>query len=222
MKHRPCPKTILSLFVSALFIAVTSMAAGCATAGTATRAAPPAAAKTPARSTAATRAAADAAGGGYEIGPEDLLEISVWREKDLQRQVIVRPDGWLTFPLVGNIRAAGKTTQELQAEITARLRKYIPDPVVTVTLQKVQGLKVFVIGKVGKPGEYVVGRYVDVLQALTLAGGLTPFANEDDIKILRKEGGKERIIPFNYSQVKRGHNLEQNIRLQAGDVVMVP
>ena len=162
------------------------------------------------------------AGGGYEIGPEDLLEISVWREQDLQREVLVRPDGWLTFPLVGNIRAAGKTTQELQAEITAKLRKYIPDPVVTVTVKKVQGLKIFVIGRVGKPGEYVVGRYVDVLQALTLAGGLTPFADADAIKILRKEGGRERIIPFNYTEVTRGRNLEQNIRLQAGDVIMVP
>lgn len=173
-----------------------------------------------AKSAAAT--VAEPAGGNYEIGPEDLLEISVWNEKDLQRQVLVRPDGWLTFPLVGNIRAAGKTTQELQAEITKRLKKYIPDPVVTVTVQKVQGLKVFVIGKVGKPGEYMVGRYVDVLQALTLAGGLTPFAKEDQIKILRKQGGAERIIPFDYSEVKRGRNLDQNIRLQAGDVVMVP
>ncbi|MFL6646989.1 MAG: polysaccharide biosynthesis/export family protein, partial [Sulfurifustaceae bacterium] len=156
------------------------------------------------------------------IGPEDLLEIAVWHEKDLQREVLVRPDGWLTFPLVGSVQAAGKTTAQLQKEITTRLKKYMPDPVVTVTIKKIQGLKVFVIGKVGKPGEYVVGRYVDVLQALSLAGGLTPFAKENDIKIVRKQGGREQIIPFDYSQVKRGRNLEQNIRLQAGDVVMVP
>ncbi|HEX7043433.1 MAG TPA: polysaccharide biosynthesis/export family protein [Burkholderiales bacterium] len=208
--------TIASPWI-ALFVAG-FVAAGCAgTAGAPVQAA--AARPTPGQAPAPAQ---EPAGGGYEIGPEDLLEISVWREQDLQREVLVRPDGWLTFPLVGNIRAAGKTTQELQAEITARLRKYIPDPVVTVTVKKVQGLKIFVIGRVGKPGEYVVGRYVDVLQALTLAGGLTPFANADEIKILRKEGGRERIIPFDYTEVSRGRNLEQNIRLQAGDVIMVP
>lgn len=170
----------------------------------------------------AREAAASAAGGSYEIGPEDLLEISVWREKDLQREVLVRPDGWMTFPLIGNVQAAGKTTEKLQNEITAKLKKYIPDPVVSVTVKKINGLKVFVLGKVGKPGEYVVGRYVDVLQALTLAGGLTPFAKEGDIKILRKMNGKEKVIPFDYSQVKRGQRLEQNIQLKSGDVVMVP
>ncbi|MFL6623414.1 MAG: polysaccharide biosynthesis/export family protein [Sulfurifustis sp.] len=195
------------------FIAVV-LFAGCAAPPVSTPAAPPAAA-----SAAATP---DTASGDYEIGPEDLLEIAVWHEKDLQREVLVRPDGWLTFPLVGSVQAAGKTTAQLQKEITTRLKKYMPDPVVTVTIKKIQGLKVFVIGKVGKPGEYVVGRYVDVLQALSLAGGLTPFAKENDIKIVRKQGGREQIIPFDYSQVKRGRNLEQNIRLQAGDVVMVP
>ena len=161
-------------------------------------------------------------GGDYEIGPEDVLDISVWREKDLQREVLVRPDGWLTFPLVGNVEAAGKTPQQLENEIRQRLRKFIPEPVVTVTVKKIQGLKIFVMGRVGKPGEYMVGRYVDVLQALTLAGGLTPFAKEDKIKVVRKQGGKEQVIPFDYSEVKRGKRLEQNITLRSGDVVVVP
>lgn len=161
-------------------------------------------------------------GGEYQIGPEDILDISVWREKDLQREVIVRPDGWLTFPLVGNVEAAGRTPQQLESEIRQRLRKFIPDPVVTVSVKKIQGLKVFVTGRVGKPGEYMVGRYVDVLQALTLAGGLTPFAKEDKIKILRKQGGKEVVIPFDYSEVKKGRHLEQNITLRSGDVIVVP
>lgn len=165
---------------------------------------------------------AASAGGDYQIGPEDILEISVWREKDLQREVLVRPDGWLTFPLVGNVQAAGKTAYQLEQEIRQRLRKFIPDPVVTVTVKKIQGLKIFVTGRVGKPGEYVVGRYIDVLQALTLAGGLTPFAKEDKIKILRKQGGKEVVIPFDYSEVKKGKRLEQNITLRSGDVVVVP
>lgn len=166
-------------------------------------------------------------GGEYEIGPEDLLEISVWKEKDLQREVLVRPDGWLTFPLVGNIRAKGRTAQHLQEEITDRLRRYIPDPVVTVSVKKVAGYKIYVIGKVNKPGEFVVGRYVDVLQALTLAGGLTPFAAEDDIRVVRKEERengeiKETVLRFDYTEVKRGRRLEQNINLKTGDVVVVP
>lgn len=161
-------------------------------------------------------------GGDYQIGPEDILDISVWREKDLQREVLVRPDGWLTFPLVGNVEAAGKTAQQLENEIRQRLRKFIPEPVVTVTVKKIQGLKVFVTGRVSKPGEYMVGRYVDVLQALTLAGGLTPFAKEDQIKVLRKQGGKEVVIPFDYSEVKKGKRLEQNITLRSGDVIVVP
>ena len=161
-------------------------------------------------------------GGDYQIGPEDILDISVWREKDLQREVIVRPDGWLTFPLVGNVEAAGRTPQQLESEIRQRLRKFIPDPVVTVSVKKIQGLKIFVTGRVGKPGEYMVGRYVDVLQALTLAGGLTPFAKEDKIKILRKQGGKEVVISFDYSEVKKGKRLEQNITLRSGDVIVVP
>lgn len=166
--------------------------------------------------------AAKSDGGDYEIGPEDVLDISVWREKDLQREVLVRPDGWLTFPLVGNVEAAGKTPQQLENEMRQRLRKYIPDPVVTVTVKKIQGLKVFVMGRVGKPGEYMVGRYVDVLQALTLAGGLTPFAKEDQIKVVRKQSGKEVVIPFDYSEVKKGKRLEQNITLRSGDVIVVP
>ena len=161
-------------------------------------------------------------GGEYEIGPEDLLEIFVWKEKDLQREVLVRPDGWLTFPLVGNVSAKGKTAQQLQDEIATRLRKYIPDPNVSVSVKKVAGYKIFVIGKVAKPGEYAVGRFVDVLQALTLAGGLTPFADDDNIRILRKEEGKDTVIPFDYTDVRKGRRLEQNIMLKSGDVIVVP
>lgn len=161
-------------------------------------------------------------GGDYAIGPEDILEISVWKEKDLQREVLVRPDGWFTFPLVGNIEAKGKTAQQLQEEITQWLKEYIPNPVVTVSVKKIAGYKIFVIGRVNKPGEYVVGSYVDVLQALTLAGGLTPFAEEAKIKIVRKENGKKNILPFDYTAVKKGKRMEQNITLMSGDVIIVP
>jgi polysaccharide export outer membrane protein len=164
----------------------------------------------------------DAPGGDYTIGPEDLLQIDVWKEKDLQREVLVRPDGWITFPLVGNISAKGKTAQQVQDEISTRLRKYITDPDVTVSVKKVAGYKIFVIGKVGKPGEFSVGRYVDVMQALTLAGGLTPFADDGNIRILRREDGKDTVLHFDYSDVRKGRHLEQNIILRSGDTIVVP
>ncbi len=158
----------------------------------------------------------------YGIGPEDLLEISVWREEDLQRQVLVRPDGKISFPLAGDIQAAGRTTEQVQQDIRQKLQRYIPDPVVTVTVVTVGGNKIYVIGQVNNPGAYVIGRYVDVLQALTVAGGLTPFASENKIKVLRREGDQEIVLPFEYADVKKGQNLEQNVILKGGDTVVVP
>jgi polysaccharide biosynthesis/export protein len=169
--------------------------------------------------------ASQKAGGDYKIGPEDVLEISVWKEPDLNlKEVLVRPDGWITFPLVGNVKAEGRTAQQIHDEITQRLRKYIPEPVVTVSVKKIAGYKIFVIGRVNKPGEFVVGRYVDVLQALTLAGGLTPFADESNIRILRKNqsNNKDEVLRFNYGDIKKGRRLDQNITLQSGDTVVVP
>lgn len=158
----------------------------------------------------------------YRIGPEDVLQISVWKEPELQRQVLVRPDGGITFPLAGDVIAAGRTPAELQSEITARIQKYVPDAVVTVSVTKLTGFRIYVIGKVNNPGQFVIGRYVDVLQALTLAGGLNPYAAQKKIKVLRRRNGKEIVFPFNYSEVKSGENLEQNISLQNDDVVVVP
>jgi polysaccharide export outer membrane protein len=159
---------------------------------------------------------------GYRIGPEDLLFISVWKEEELQREVTVRPDGGISFPLAGNLQVAGKTVPEVEAEITRRIRRYIPEAVVTVSVKTISGYSVFVIGKVENPGQFTLGRYVDVIQALTLAGGVTPFANEDNISILRRSTGKEIVFKFDYSDVKKGKNLQQNITLQSGDVVVVP
>lgn len=158
----------------------------------------------------------------YRISPEDVLDISVWREEDLQGQVIVRPDGGISFPLVGDMRAAGMTPAELQAEITQRLEAYIPDAVVTVSVAELRGLRIYVSGRVQNPGQYTVGRYVDVLQAISLAGGLTPFADERSISVIRRENGREVVFPFNYREVQRGRNLKQNILLQPDDVVVVP
>jgi polysaccharide export outer membrane protein len=158
----------------------------------------------------------------YLIGPEDVLEISVWKEEGLEREVLVRPDGKLSFPLAGDVQAAGRTPEKVQAEITERIKRYIPDPVVTVTVKTIGGNKIYVIGEVKNPGSYVIGRYVDVIQALTLAGGLTPFASENSIKVLRREGTKEIVVSFEYAEVKKGRRLEQNIFLRGGDVVVVP
>jgi polysaccharide export outer membrane protein len=158
----------------------------------------------------------------YLIGPEDILEISVWKEEGLEREVLVRPDGKLSFPLAGDVQAAGRTPEKVQAEITERIKRYIPDPVVTVTVKTIGGNKIYVIGEVRNPGSYVIGRYVDVIQALTLAGGLTPFASENSIKVLRREGTKEIVVSFEYAEVKKGRRLEQNIFLRGGDVVVVP
>jgi len=169
----------------------------------------------------AAKAAAEAKR-DYRAGPEDVLEISVWKEEALKKEVVVRPDGGLSFPLVGEVQAWGKTPEELRQEITEKLKKMINDPVVSVSVLKVAANRIYVIGRVNRPGEFTAGRYIDVLQALTMAGGLTPFASENDIKIVRKEQGKDVVLPFHYAEVREGLNLEQNITLRNGDVVIVP
>ncbi|MDB4516173.1 polysaccharide biosynthesis/export family protein [Crocinitomicaceae bacterium] len=158
----------------------------------------------------------------YIIQPGDILEVSVWKEEDLLREVLVRPDGGMSFPLVGNVQAAGNSVEALQAEITERLTKYIPDPVVTVSTRQLNGNKVYVIGKVTRPGEFVANRYMDIVQALSMAGGMTPYAAANKIKVLRRENGKLTAIPFRYGDIEKGEDLEQNIILQSGDVVLVP
>ncbi len=158
----------------------------------------------------------------YRIGAEDVLNISVWKEEELDREVIVRPDGGISFPFAGDVKAAGRTPMQLQKALTLRVQKFIPDAMVTVSVTKLAGLRIYVIGKVKKSGQFVIGRYVDVLQALTLAGGLDIYASEKKIKVLRRSNGKEIVFPFNYSAVKNGENLAQNILLQNDDVVVVP
>lgn len=159
---------------------------------------------------------------GYQLGPEDVIEISVWKEDGMKKEVLVRPDGGISFPLVGELVAAGRTAEEIRLEIESRLRSSINDPVVTVGVLRVAANKVYVIGKVGKPGEFPTGRYVDVLQALSMAGGLTPFAAENDIRIIRRIAGREQQFSFRYADIRKGRNLEQNIILRGGDVIVVP
>lgn len=163
-----------------------------------------------------------AAVGDYRLHAGDTLEVSVWKEAELQREIIVRPDGKFSMPLVGEMQAAGRTPDEVRKNIEDRLKTYIPEPVVTVTVQKVDGNRIYVIGQVGKPGAFVMNPQLNVLQALTLAGGGTPFAKMDDIVVIRGTGGTQRIIPFRYSRAAAGRDLEQNILLESGDVVIVP
>jgi polysaccharide biosynthesis/export protein len=158
----------------------------------------------------------------YLIQPGDLLQVSVWKEQDLQGEILVRPDGGLSFPLAGDVAAEGKTVTELQSLLTERLRKYIPDPVVTILVKAAGGSRIYVLGKVNRPGEYPLYRPLDVMQALSLAGGTTPFAAVNDIAILRREGGKQRAIGFRYGDVEKGKALDQNLLLKSGDTVVVP
>jgi polysaccharide biosynthesis/export protein len=158
----------------------------------------------------------------YLLQPGDVLTVSVWKETDLTGDVLVRPDGGISLPLVGSIDAASHTPEEVRAEIDKRLRKFIPDPSVTVAVKQTLGYQIFVLGKVNKPGEYPINRPVDVMQALSIAGGTTPFAAVNDISVLRRLGSKEISIPFHYADIEHGRRLEQNIVLQSGDTVVVP
>ena len=159
----------------------------------------------------------------YTAQPGDVLQVNVWKEEGLQQDVLVRPDGGISFPLVGDFKAKGLSLEQIQEVISERLTKYISDPVVSVSAGQLMGHKIFVIGKVNKPDQFHVNRYVDVMQALSLAGGMTPFASVNNILILRRDDkGEEKAIKFRYGDVEDGDDLEQNIILQSGDVVVVP
>jgi polysaccharide export outer membrane protein len=165
---------------------------------------------------------------GYRINGGDLLHISVYGEQNLDKDVPVQPDGGIAFPLVGNLNARGMTLKELQGKIAANLREsqYFPnltDNEVTVSMVKATGNSVSVVGQVKAPGTFAYDTQLDVMQALSLAGGLTPFASKSKIKILRRDhAGTQTAILFDYSEVEDGEQLEKNILLRGGDVVVVP
>lgn len=140
----------------------------------------------------------------------------------MQQEVLVRPDGGFSYPLAGDIQAQGKSVAELRDEIARNLQRYIPDPVVTVAVKSIEGNRIYVIGKVHRAGEFLINRDVNVMQALSMAGGLTPFADTDSIKILRRAPSQEVVFRFNYDEVEAGSALQQNIVLKSGDVVVVP
>jgi len=159
---------------------------------------------------------------GYRVQPGDILVISVWKEHDLQGEILVKPDGGVSFPLAGDVAADGMTTQELTEALATKLKRFIPDPVVTVSVKQIGGNRVYVLGKVNRPGEFMFSKPVDVMQALALAGGATPFAEVNDIRILRREAGVLHSMSFKYAEVERGKELAQNVLLKSGDTVVVP
>lgn len=158
----------------------------------------------------------------YLLQPGDILQVSVWREQELQSEVVIRPDGNMSFPLSGDVMAAGRGVDEVRADLEVRLRKFVPEAVVTVAVKALAGNRVFIVGKVLKAGDFVMNRPIDVMQAIALAGGATPFADLGGIRILRRAAGKLVSIPFSYGDVESGRRLEQNILLQGGDTVVVP
>lgn len=158
----------------------------------------------------------------YRLNPGDILRISVWNEDALQREIMVLPDGTISFPLVGILKVANRTPEQVQAEIKKKLSRLIPDPEINLAVRAVEGNHIFIIGKVGRPGRFPMMRPTDVVQALSLAGGFTPYAKTEEIQILRRTGNKQKVISFDYSKIAEGQALESNILLQSGDTIVVP
>ena len=158
----------------------------------------------------------------YHLQPGDVLTVSVWKETELQSEVLVRPDGGFSFALAGDVDAVGKTVEEIRAVLVERLKRYIPNPVVTVAVKLIGGNRIYVVGRVNHAGDFPLSSPLDVMQAIALAGGMTPFAAINDIVILRRQNGGQQAIHFHYSDVARGHQLSQNVLLQGGDTVVVP
>ena len=158
----------------------------------------------------------------YTIGPGDILEVSVWNNAALTKNVAVLPDGKFHFPLIGEVVAGGKTVAVLKKEMAEKIGVFVADPSLSVMVQQVGSMMIYVIGKVNHPGRFVVNVNVNVLQALAMAGGLNTFAKKDKIKIFRETGGRTTLLPFDYETVTDGEDLSQNVMLERGDVVVVP
>lgn len=176
---------------------------------------PPAGSKMP---TSAPPAISD-----YVIGPEDMLQITVWKNESLSRGLAVRPDGKISLPLLHDVQAAGLTPMQLQEKLAIALGEFMPNPEVSVTVTDVRSYRISVLGEVQKPGVLQLKSDTTVLEALALAGGFRDFASPSKIMILRKNGeGQTQKIPFNYNRVVKDNRSEGNVTLKAGDVVVVP
>jgi polysaccharide export outer membrane protein len=158
----------------------------------------------------------------YVIGPQDVVDISVWKEPELSRSVPVRPDGKISLPLVNDVQAAGLTPAQLGAQITTSLTKYVTNPQVTVIVSQINSQRIYILGEVARAGSYTLLPEMTVLQALSDAGGFTAFANSKKIYVLRQDNGKQQKVPFNYKDVVSGKDPGQNITLKPGDTIIVP
>lgn len=158
----------------------------------------------------------------FFLGPGDVVEISVWGDESLTRQVLVRPDGNISFPLIGDVKTKGFTVESLRLKIEKLITEYVQDAPVTVLLTQLNSPRVFIVGKASRPGVYVMSDRMRVMQLLAMAGGLSPFADSNGILIIREEKGEQSIINFSYDKVESGKDLSQNIVLLPGDTVIVP
>jgi polysaccharide export outer membrane protein len=158
----------------------------------------------------------------YRIGAGDVLQLFVWKEPDLTRDVTVRLDGKVTIPLLGDVTAAGETPQKLADAVATRLKTFLNAPQVTIGIAQATSARFHVLGQVGKPGDFPLTRTTTVLQGLALAGGFKDFAKTDSIVIIRDEGQGQTSIPVNYKKLEGGHDLSQNIPLRPGDTILVP
>ena len=158
----------------------------------------------------------------YRIGPEDVLQIFVWKNETLSRVVSVRPDGKISLPLLGDVEAAGKTTRDLREVLVKRFTEFIAAPEITVMVNEIKSIKVSVIGEVPKPGRYELKSHTTVLDMVALAGGFGPFASRTKMVVLRPVGGKMKRIPFNFNRAVSEGGEQENFYLQPGDIVVVP
>lgn len=158
----------------------------------------------------------------YTINSGDILDISVWNEDALKRVIRVLPDGYISFPLVGEIAVSGASLPHIKQQLTEKLARFIADPVVNISVQSAEGNIVYVIGQVKRPGQFVMYQPLDVMQVLSLAGGLTAFAQANDIVILRRTDNGKAAIEFEYGALEEGDELDSNILLKSGDVIVVP
>ena len=174
------------------------------------------------RASGAVSTAAAAVPPGYVIGVDDALSVVFWRDKDMSADVVVRPDGKISLPLLNDVQAAGYTPDQLRVQLTEAASKFIEEPNATVVVKQINSRKVFITGNVGRPGPYPLAGAMNVLQLIALAGGLFEYADAKNIVIVRNEGGKPEYLKFNYKDIIKQKNVEQNIMLRPGDTVVVP
>ncbi|MGE4504502.1 MAG: polysaccharide biosynthesis/export family protein [Desulfovibrionaceae bacterium] len=160
--------------------------------------------------------------GEYKVGPEDILQVHVWGDEQLSPQVVVRPDGRISVPLVGEVECAGRSVEDIRLEIERRVKDYVKDAPVSVMVLQVNSPKVYIIGKVNSPGMYIMGHRMSLTQALALAQGFNPFAETENVLLIRGSGTNQITYKYNYDDLARGRDLTQNVQLMPGDTIVVP